>query len=124
MFTCQLSSNPDQLTHSITALKFASNIRDAVIKRCQKKAKKQSLERTRIDTTVQSIFQIEAELVYLKRRVAKESGDDPLVQQFTALLAQYAERVAVFKENFHKIGSDGVTFERDVKEIEKMKEDL
>jgi hypothetical protein len=54
---------------------------------------------------------------------------DPLLQQFGQLLNKYEERVALFKDHFMgengvQVQCEGVTFEQDVAEIEKIKEDL
>jgi hypothetical protein len=37
VFCCSLSTNAERLRHSITALKFASKIREAIIKKCDRK---------------------------------------------------------------------------------------
>ena len=142
IFTCSLSSQSAQLPHSITALKFCSKIREAILKRAIKRkgsSKKQKKVRTsrtptrsKMDMTVQMIFQIENELSLLKLRVAQEGcndQNDPLIVQFAQLLHKYEDRVTLFKDHFMgengiNIQCEGVTFEQDVLEIEKMKGDL
>ena len=86
---------------------------------------------------MQSVFQIENELHFLKQKIAQETTldsekmepNDPLLVQFNILLSKYEERIALFKDHFMgengaQANCEGVTFEQDVSEIEKMKSDL
>jgi len=90
-----------------------------------------------MDMTVQSVFEIENELHFLKQKIAQETTldsekmepNDPLLVQFNILLSKYEERIALFKDHFMgengaQAHCEGVTFEQDVSEIEKMKSDL
>jgi hypothetical protein len=45
VFTCALSSNSEPHQHSITALKFAAKIREAIVKRANKRINNSNMPR-------------------------------------------------------------------------------
>lgn len=100
-------SSAKNLRHNLTAIKFTHKIREALIR---KQNKRYLRERTDLEQAMnQHIEAIEQELDILKKQLAVAPEQDPLLAQFADVLEKYEQRMLVIRENAQEVLDDHET---------------